>query len=716
MERAVTNGRLFRDRFQVIRKLINMIRKLNHTLVASASLFIALCGNAAPMQNGEHIGLSSLVAKSTIVSDMDTSQKMTVLLVFPLSNFSGAVDYAKRVSTPGDPLYGRFLSPDQFAKSYGASAADYDSAQQWARNNALTVGESNRSRTILRLSGTVGQMEALFKTAMKNYRDPNGEPFFSAATEPQIPSELVGKINGLIGLTSAVKYAPNVRIARKDVLTRTPKPETAGGTGPLGAYSASDIRTAYSIPNQFDTTRTEVAAVFEQGGFDPNDVKTYISENNLPTVPVAVRNVNGYTGAINDPGVELEAVLDIDTLIGVNPRIEKVLVYEDGDDPFAVALLASLTSMADDDTAKIISISYGTDEVIQGNDQLAAEGQVFTQLAAQGQTVVVSAGDNGAYGRLGFSLNVEDPASQPLVTSVGGTTLFTRQNEVYAAEEVWNLLGSGHGATGGGVSSYWALPSYQVVGIKLLGINPPTSNAPLPAPPPIAWLPPLQPVATGNGGSSTNRNVPDVSAVGDPTTGVAIYSALNGGWVQVGGTSLSAPIWAGYLTILDAARRTLGYGGIGFFNPALYLSGYNNFDMFDITDGTNGNAAIFGIPGFSAGPFYDNCSGLGSMRGTDFALALLLLPTSTATPPDVVRGVSGTASITTAKVSWTPSPLATGYIVQAESATNLLNFITVGSSIKLTGLSSNTVYEVWVSAVNTSGVALPPNPIFLTTH
>jgi kumamolisin len=276
-------------------------------------------------------------------------------------------------------------------------------------------------------------MEAIFKTAIKNYRDPNGETFFSAATEPQIPSELVGKISGLIGLTSAVKYAPLVRIARKDVLAQTSKPDTAGGTGPGGAYNASDLRTAYSIPNRFDTTRTEVAAVFEQGGFDPNDVKQYVSENKLPTVPVVVRNVNGYKGAINDPNVELEAVLDIDTLIGINPQIKRVMVYEEGDDPFAVALLASLTSMADDDAAKIISISYGTDEIIQGNDQLAAEGQVFTQLAAQGQTVVVSAGDDGAYGRIGFGLNVEDPASQPLVTSVGGTTLFTGPKEVYAA-------------------------------------------------------------------------------------------------------------------------------------------------------------------------------------------------------------------------------------------------------------------------------------------
>jgi len=691
--------------------------KLNHWLVAGALLTFVFSGNGAPVVDVNHTGLSSLVAKSTVVSDTDPSQIVTVLLALPLSNSSGAVDYAKRVSTPGDPLYGKFLTPDQFAKSYGASEVDYQSMQAWARSNGLTIGESNRSRTILPLSGTVGQMEEIFRTNIKNYRDPSGKLFFAAAIEPQIPNELVGKISGLIGLSSGVKYAPLVTLARREVLGSNSKPETAGGTGPGGAYNARDIRTAYNIPTQFDTTRTEVAAVFEQGGFDPNDVKKYVSENKLSTVPVEVRNVNGYKGAINDLNVELEAVLDIDTLMGINPEIKQILVYEEGDDPFPVALLASLSSIADDDAAKIISISYGSDEIIQGNDQIAAEGQVFTQLAAQGQTVVVSAGDDGAYGQIGFGLNVEDPASQPLVTSVGGTTLFTGPKQVYSAEEVWNLLGSGDGATGGGVSSYWALPSYQLVGNgPPLGINPPTSNAPLPIPPPMAWNPPLRPIAIGNGGSATNRNVPDVSAVGDPTTGVAIYSALNGGWVQVGGTSLSAPIWAGYMTILDAARRTLGHGGIGFFNPALYLSGYNHTDMFDITNGTNGNASLFGIPGFSAGPFYDNCSGLGSMQGNNFALAFLLLPTSTATPPPVVRGVSGTVSTTTATVSWTPSAGATGYIVQAESATNLINFVTGGSSIKLTGLSPNTVYQVYVSAVNTGGVASPPNPIFLTTR
>ena len=189
--------------------------------------------------------------------------------------------------------------------------------------------------------------------------------------------------------------------------------------------------------------------MFEQGGFDPNDVQQYLATNKLPSVPVKARNVNGYGGGVNDPGVELEAVLDIDMVIGINPAVKEVLVYEDGDDPFGVALIDALTDVAGDNLAQTLSISYGTDEAIQGNAQIAAENQVLVQLAAQGQTVLVSSGDNGAYGRSGNGLNASDPGAQPFVTSVGGTTLFTGPNESYIVEEVWNLLLSSLGATGG---------------------------------------------------------------------------------------------------------------------------------------------------------------------------------------------------------------------------------------------------------------------------
>lgn len=146
---------------------------------------------------------------------------------------------------------------------------------------------------------------------------------------------------------------------------------------------------------------------------------------------------------------------------------------------------------------------------------MQAENSELTQLAAQGITVLASSGDLGAYGNTGSNqfpatLNVNDPSSQPLVTSVGGTSLTTGPQQSYVGETVWNDLASSEGATGGGVSFFWQLPLWQQEYAD----------------------------TSYNGGSTTHRNLSNVSAVGDPQTGVAVYSQINGGWVEVGGTSV----------------------------------------------------------------------------------------------------------------------------------------------------------------------------------
>ena len=352
--------------------------------------------------------------------------------------------------------------------------------------------------------------------------------------------------------------------------------------------------------------------------------------------------MNGYGGGIDNPQIELEAVIDIDMIIGLNPAVQEVLVYEDGDDPYSVALLDALADVASDDVAQTMSISYGIDEVQAGDKLIKAEGQLFTQLAAEGVTVFVSSGDQGAYGRTGSGLNAPDIGAQPLVTSVGGTTLFTGTHAAYADEEVWNLLATGRGATGGGVSSYWPLPTWQAAS-----------------------------EVTANGGSSTNRNFPDVAAVANPETGVAVYSAMYGGWVQAGGTSVSAPIWAGFVSALNSARQTAGLGKLGFFNPMLYTIGNMKDGWFhDILDGNNGDAALYGIPGYSAGTYYDNCTGWGSIYGSGFAQALLLTPTKKGKAPGSFGGLSGTAQSTTAKLTWATSQGATGYLIYFSPLTN----------------------------------------------
>jgi len=667
--------------------------------VSSSKLALAATNDA----NEITIDLPAALSTSKLVSHTETDKLINIILLLPLSDENGADEFVQRVSTPNDPLYGRYLTPEEYGAKFGPSVTNYSAVENWAKTNGLLSQERNIARTTLTVRGSIGQLEKLFGVEINNYQAADGRIFYSPRVKPSVPSELQGRITGIVGFSNYIQSAPLVQVYKRgqnqelDRLLPGVRSDTAGGNGPGGAYDAKDLRIAYNVPLELSQSGIETVAVFEQGGFDPTDVAKYEAQNHLPAVPVEDRNVNGYGGGIDDPGVELEAVLDIDMIIGINPKVKKVIVYEDGQDSFPVALLDSLVAMANDDAAQVISISYGADEVMMGNTQMAAEGKVLKQLAAQGQAVFVSAGDQGAYGRTGSGLNVSDPGAQPYVTSVGGTSLYTGPDSVYELEDVWNLLGAGAGATGGGVSAYWAIPSWQLF----------TDSQGQ-----------LVSVASFNGGSSTMRNMPDVAAVASPVTGVSVYSALNGGWQQVGGTSASSPIWASYISIVDSAWRTIGLGRVGFVNPLLYYQALETDGYDDITDGTNGNVNLYGIPGYTAGGGYDNCTGWGSMWGEDLVHNLLLFHPHNGRTPDPVTGVHGTAGKTTARVSWTAAKNATGYVVEADDMSNAFNFThycSAGTHVELTGLLPGTSYYIRVYSVNPPG-ATESVPLILTTQ
>ena len=690
-------------------------RSARRLFVASIAAFVATANTLAAGSVTIDSDISPMLPKSEVLAHVDLNLPVNTVFVLPLRDPIGAENYAMRVNTPGDPLYQQYLTPEQFGAKFGPSEADYDAVLAWAKTNGLQPGELSRSRTTLSLNGTAAQFEALLQTRINNYRAPDGTLFYSAAIAPTVPETVAPQVKGIIGLSSYNRSAPLYRVhqAKPGI-----QPLSAGGSGPLGAYSASDLRTAYQIPRFPEVSKFGIVAIYEQGGFTASDVAEYEKQNKLPAVPVKVRSVNGFNGSAKDPNIELEAVLDIDMVIGINPKLSQVLVYEDGDSVFGTSLLNALAAVANDNTAHTLSISYGLDEGVQGNAQIAAEGVLFQQLASQGISVFVAAGDRGAYGASGVgdgggpvSLNVVDPGSQPFVTAVGGTALFTGANQVYGHEEVWNTLGektqfsnAGDGS-GGGVSTVWKIPSYQ--------LNAGTS------------------VASANGGSAKMRNIPDVTADGSPDTGVAVFSAVNGGWLQIGGTSASAPIWAGFSSVVDSALGYVGHGRLGFHNPFLYQLIFNQengllidqiFDVNDVVDGTNGNALLLGIPGFFAGPGYDNCSGWGSMKGerlaADFlAAGAVLTPGKAPAAPKVQTGAVDSTSI---DLKWNAVPLATGYIFQAltvdsnfDVLTNVA-FVTRKTTIKLTPLTPNTTYIISAYAVNEHGSAVDNLPTITT--
>ncbi len=646
---------------------------------------LAVCSALASPAHAQGVFAAPQAAQlGSRVGDLDAAGTMRLVLALPLGDTAGAEAFTRRVLDHGSPDYGHFLTPAAFAARFGASAADYQALRQWAVENGLTPGAVTSSRTTLSVSGTVAQIEHLFATRLAQYRTAAGEDAFAPSIAPTLPQALAGRVSAVVGLSSVKRFAPLFRRAPAS-------PQSAGGTGVLGAYSPSDFRTAYDIPNLgLPRAPSETAAVFEQGGFTSGDVTTFEQHYHLPSTPVVVRPVDSYDGSVNSADVELESVLDIETLVGINPRLVKIIDYEQGTGTFQVALLDSLAAMADDDLAQTISISYGNSEGRQGNAALQAEAAVLTQMTAQGQAVFASSGDQGAEGQGGLSgYNVLDPASQPDVTGVGGTTLSTGPKSAYEVEVAWGKMNEFFGASGGGVSSFWPLPAYQ-----LYEPNPGV----------------FQSVALANGGSNTFRNVPDLAADGDPTTGASVYSAVNGGWLQVGGTSLASPLWAGFYTIMNEASKGIGFGPIGSFNPTNYriaeahsaFGGYN-----DIVSGNNGQTDL-GIAGYSAGRYFDDVTGWGSMQGADLVFSLFNTILSPGKLPTAPHEVEVIPSETSAVLSWQAGTNVVGYFIlttQPNDATIVQEAVTRGTIVQVRGLQPDTTYVTHVYSINTHGTS-----------
>ncbi len=466
------------------------------------------------------------------------------------------------------------------------------------------------------------------------------------------------------------------------------------GSGLLGGFSPSDLRSIYVVPASVTTGATQSVALFEQGGFPASDIDVYKKKYALPDTPIIVKGVNG-SGTDDTPGIDIECDLDVDMALAINRNLKQVFVYEDAVDPFPVALVDSLANIADDDTAQTVSVSYGFDEALAAQSDETAFKTVALQMAAQGQTVFVSSGDDGAYGNEPPALNASFPATDPYVTAVGGTTLFNFKG-AYAGEEAWNLLGLGAGATGGGISTVFPIPTWQ----KVNGVS----------------------VAVANGGSATMRNVPDVAAVGDPQTGVSVYTASQGGWSVLGGTSVSAPLWAGFNSVLNGARAGAALPPIGFLNPLIYKLGVSQaFGSRDVSDGSNGNVEIYGNAGFNAGYGYDNTTGFGSINLGRYVYSVLTEARSAGTKPGAVHDISVNATTDSVSVSWQSAKNATGYLVTvgpADSSVSVPNpfidKVTLKTSVNVGGLASGVSYFLYVYALNAAG-ATPTAAIFFST-
>ncbi len=531
--------------------------------------------------------ITPLVSAAVRLNHVGSGEKVSLALVLPLRNQADLNSLLERLYTPGDLLYGQFLTPDEFARQFGPTQADYNAVIAYAQSQGFKVTGTHGNRTIVDVVGSAQVVENAFALRLDSYQLQNGRVFQAPSNEPQIPVNLSGRLAAIVGLdTASVWHEHNVRLTPQNGNHSLFAPRQTG-SGPGGGLTPSDIKTAYNLNGIGATGAGQSLALFELDGYKASDIAAYEAQYGLPNVPLQNVLIDGFSGAAGSGSGEV--TLDIELQIAVAPGVNKVIVYEGPNSTAGV--IDTYNRIATDNLAKSISTSWGLAENSSSSSTRNSESQAFQQMSAQGQSIFAAAGDSGAYDN-GSTISVDDPASQPFMTGVGGTALKTvSAGGAWSSETTWNGGSISAGAGGGGISTVWAIPSYQ----------------------------------SGVGSSTTNRNVPDVSLAADPNTGYSIY--VNGAWNIYGGTSCAAPIWSGFVACVNQSRVAAGKGTLGFANTLIYSIGKGSryaTDFHDIADNST-NLSYHAIAG------YDNATGWGTINGAGLFT-------------DLVNGTSGTVT------------------------------------------------------------------------
>jgi subtilase family serine protease len=586
----------------------------------------------------------SLPPGATILGGLPTHTRMHVTVSLNARDPAELADYAQAVSTVGSSLYRHYLTPRQFAQRFGAGAAQLRAVQSSLRAHGLTPGAASANALSIPVSATAGQLARAFSLSFLRLALPGQQTAIAATAAPSIDVKVAQSVQGVIGLDTLSAPRPLLRraapdsgsgsgsgsgsahpLARSHVVTGGPQPCAAAqqAAPTQNAYTMDQIASAYGFSGLYaakDGAGGVTVAVYELEPDDPRDIAAYQACYRTHATIASVA-VDG--GAGRGPGSG-EAALDIETLIGLAPNAH-VLVYQGPDSSSGApgsGPYDTFSAIVNQDRARVITVSWGQCERALGPTSADAEDTLFEQAAVQGQSITAASGDNGSEdcadsnGVPQPQLAVDDPASQPYVTAVGGTSLAAvgpRPTEV-----VWNSSANAAdvpfqpGAGGGGRSSLWPMPANQLDASPALHLSPASSP--------------------GSGCHHVGgfcRQVPDVSADADPATGYLIYwngsgmmSGLPSGWQGIGGTSAGAPLWAALIALADASRSCRGTS-IGFANPALYRAAGTAY-ADDFNDVISGNNDFTGTNGgrFGAGPGYDMASGLGSPNATALAASL----------------------------------------------------------------------------------------------
>ncbi len=463
----------------------------------------------------------------------------------------------------------KLIARADFPASRGADPNDIKLVESFAHQAQLTVAEASVEKRRVVLKGTAANMANVFDVKWQMYKDADGNTFRARTGVISVPADIQGAVVAVLGLDERPQAKPHFRRKKK-------KPKA-----PTTTFTAPQVATLYNFPTGMNGTGQTVGIVELGGGYNASDLQTYFTGLGLGVPSVTAVSVDG---GVNTPGGAADGEVELDIeVVGSIANGANIAVYfaPNTDQGFVDAITDAVH-----DTARkvsIISISWGGPEESWTQQALTALNAALQDAASLGVTVTIASGDGGSSDGAGDGkLHVDFPSSSPYALACGGTKL-TGSGTQISSEVVWNETAANEGATGGGVSNFFAVPSYQ-------------AGAGVPAQPETGFV---------------GRGVPDVAGNADPATGYVIN--VDGQSVVVGGTSAVAPLWAGLIALINQQLGT----PVGFLNPKLYPLGETVCN--DITSGSNDDS---GLGYYSASAGWDPCTGLGSPNGAALLSAL----------------------------------------------------------------------------------------------
>jgi hypothetical protein len=581
----------------------------------AAGLMAVLCGLlwvTVPRAYAENRALPghvpAILARLSPVGDLPATNQLHLALGLPLRDAAGLDAFLTQVYDPASPLFHKYLTPRQFTDQFGPTAADYQAVIAFARSNHLAVTATHQNRLLLDVTGAATDVQSAFHVHLRVYQHPaEARDFFSPDTEPSVDRSL--PLADISGLSDYAR--PHPQLVRQDIAsTGSATPRTGSGSG--GTYGGGDFRAAY-LPGVTLTGTGQSLGLLEFDGYYPSDISSYESTFGLPSVPLQTVLLDGFNGTPTtgtDSG-NPEVSLDIEMAVAMAPGLSNVVVFEAG--PYGQQNDV-LNSMVANPQIRQFSSSWGW----TGGPSTTTDN-IFKEMSAQGQSCFNAVGDSDAFTTGASSVNGVDnpnqanaPSSCPYITVVGGTTLTTTgPGGAWSGETAWNWgeqKDGSYAGTSGGVSSYYAIPSWQA-GVSM----------------------------AANGGSSSYRNTPDVALIADNV--FVVYSDGSSG--TFGGTSCATPLWAGLTALMNEQAHAAGRATVGFLNPAIYAVGKSSSYAASFHDITTGSNTWSDSPDeFYAETGYDLCTGWGTPMGQNLINALAGSPDSL----EILSGAGFTAT------------------------------------------------------------------------